>query len=293
MKIPSYVLQHNGSSVDFSIKQIHDVVKQFGPLNDVPHRHEYYTVLWSQNESGIHRIDYKEYKMTENDIFFVTPDQVHQVINNNKPEGIVILFTCNFLEKNLIDRNFIINLGLFNEVGDSPPIKIDTAMALRLASVCDEMIKIDKSEQAFKYDSLGAWLKLFLIECNKFAHHAKTSDTQSIQSSKNIARKFKDLLDLHHNQWHKVGQYADMLNISPDYLNATIKTSIGKTAKELIQQRIVLEAKRLGLHTTLSTKEIAYQLGFEDPTHFSRFFKKEENLSFADFRKVIEIEMNK
>ncbi|NJO90517.1 MAG: AraC family transcriptional regulator [Chloroflexia bacterium] len=76
--------------------------------------------------------------------------------------------------------------------------------------------------------------------------------------------------------------------MSPDYLNSVIKSGVGKTAKELIQQRIILESKRYGLHTQLTTKEIAYKLGFEDPSHFSRFFKTSEGISFAQFRLDVE-----
>ena len=67
-----------------------------------------------------------------------------------------------------------------------------------------------------------------------------------------------------------------------------MKSTIGKTAKEFIIQRIMLEAKRLGLHTNMSTKEIAYSLGYDDPSHFSKLFKKTESLAFSEFRLSLE-----
>jgi AraC family transcriptional regulator, transcriptional activator of pobA len=231
--------------------------------------------------------------MQANDIFFVNPNQVHQILHNSNPKGIVILFACSFLDKNYIDINFISNLGLFSEICDNCPIRIDDKSAETLKQISENMMSNFNTNEPFRFDSIGAYLKLFLIECNKFALHAKTENTQAIQSSKSILIKFKDLLEKHFVEWHKVNEYAYQLNITPDYLNATIKSGIGKTAKELIQQRIVLESKRLGLHTELSTKEIAYQLGFEDPSHFSKFFKNEENQSFADFRTSLEKEFIK
>jgi len=95
------------------------------------------------------------------------------------------------------------------------------------------------------------------------------------------------LLEKNYSQWHQVNTYAMQLNITPDYLNNVIKSSIGKTAKELIVQRIIMEAKRLGLHTVLSLKEIAFALGFEDPSHFSKFYKNETGQPFSDFRATI------
>ncbi|MDF1551365.1 MAG: helix-turn-helix transcriptional regulator, partial [Bacteroidales bacterium] len=291
--IPSYELMHNGETVDFAIRSVEEVIAIFGSQTDVPHRHNYYTVLWSQNESGKHIIDYREYQMHANDVFFVNPGQVHQVLHNNNPEGVVILFTCEFLEKNYININFITNLGLFADISETPPIRINEKSALLLKDITDSMMQAMYTDEIFKFDTIGAFLKLFLIECNKFAPSLVSDNTQTIQSAKSIMRRFKDMLEKNFLSMRKVSEYAEQLNISPDYLNNVIKSGIGKTAKELIQQRIILEAKRFGLHTQLSTKEIAYQLGFEDPSHFSRFFKNTEGISFADFRNELEKELLK
>jgi len=293
IQIPSYGLKHNGETVDFAIRSVKDVIAIFGQQTDIPHRHDYYTVLWSLNESGKHIIDYREYEMHANDVFFVRPGQVHQVKHSKNPDGIVILFTCDFMEKNYININFITNLGLFSDIAESPPIRIDEKSATRLNNLTSLMMEAFKTDEEFRFDSIGAYLKLFLIECNKFAPSLKSDNTQTIQSAKSILRRFKDLLEKDFATLHKVGEYAEQLSISPDYLNSVIKSGIGKTAKELIQQRIILESKRYGLHTQLSTKEIAYKLGFDDPSHFSRFFKNNESISFAEFRSILEKELMK
>lgn len=286
--IPSYKLKHSGENVDFAIRTVEQVVKIFGNQTDIPHRHNYYTVLWSQNNSGKHIIDYKEYEMLTNDIFFVTPGQVHQVLHKNAPRGIVILFTCQFMEKNYINHNFINNLNLFSEIEDSPPIRIDQKSGKKLQLITNQMIETFNEDGEYRFDTIGAYLKLFLIECNKFAPGLKSDNTQTIQSSKSIIRKFKEILEQNFFITHKVIDYAEKLNITPDYLNSVIKSSIGKTAKELIQQRILLEAKRYGLHSNLSTKEISYELGYDEPSNFSRFFKKHEGISFVEFKKALE-----
>jgi AraC family transcriptional activator of pobA len=100
-------------------------------------------------------------------------------------------------------------------------------------------------------------------------------------------QQIRELLDKHYHDWHKVAEYASALNITADHLNNVLKINLGKSAKEMIFQRIVLEAKRLGLHTELTSKEIAYRLGFDDPAHFSKFFKNENGESFSDFRSAL------
>lgn len=292
-RIPTYELKHENEEVAFAIRSTKEVIAIFGLDTDKPHRHEYYTVLWSHNDGGKHIVDYKEFDIRPNDIFFVSPGQVHQVKHIPGADGTVILFTCDFLDQNSIGESFIENLNLFSEIASTEPISVSEASALKMNNLVQQMREALLSTDPFKNDMIGAFLKLFLIECNKFAHEPLTENTQAIQSGKVILKKFKNLLETHFAEWKKVSEYADELNLSADYLNNVIKSTIGRTAKEIIQQRIVLEAKRLGLHTNLSNKEIAYRIGFEDPSHFSKFFKNCEGSSFTDFRNALNEELNR
>lgn len=291
--IPVYELRHENEEVAFAIRSTRDVIAMFGAHTDKPHRHNYYTVLWSHNFGGKHIVDYREFAIRPNDVFFVSPGQVHQVIHNDKPDGTVILFTCEFLDMNAISEGFISNLNLFSEISSTPPITVDKQAAGVMQKLVADMRNAFLQDDPFKNDLIGACLKLFLITCNKFAHVPTSENTQKLQSGKMILRNFKDMLEKRFTEWKKVGEYASALSLSADYLNSVVRESVGKTAKELIQQRVVLEAKRLGLHTDLSTKEIAYRIGFDDPSHFSRFFKKQEGNSFSEFRERLDEELNR
>lgn len=285
---PAYQLRHEEQEVDFAIRSVEEVIELFGNHADTPHSHHYYTVLWSQNYSGRHIIDYKEYEMRPNDIFFVSPGQVHQVDHSENPKGMVILFSCDFLEKNYISDTFISNLNLFSDIGSTPPIQISHDSAHQLQELVYKIRELLPKEDPFKFDKIGAYLKLFLIECRPYSHPPKTEHSdQFLQAGGQLIKNFKTLLDTQFRSWHKVADYAKALKVSSDYLNNVIKSSMNKTAKELIQQRLILEAKRLGLHTELSSKEIAFQIGFQESSHFSRFFKKEENISFTEFRQSL------
>ncbi|NJO90516.1 MAG: hypothetical protein HC831_17320 [Chloroflexia bacterium] len=99
------------------------------------------------------------------------------------------------MEKNYINVNFINNLGLFADIEESPPIRINDKSADRLKSLITLMREAFFTEEEFRFDSIGAYLKLFLIECNKFAPGLDSDNTQTIQSAKSILRRFKDLLD--------------------------------------------------------------------------------------------------
>jgi AraC-like DNA-binding protein len=251
---------------------------------DDPHRHNYYTVIWPFTASGRHIIDFREYPIVPDHIFFVSPEQVHQVIVEGHPSGVVIQFTCTFLEKYGIREEFISNLRLFRNSDETPPIPLTDIMKPRLKMFSDNMLQAFQIAGNMQFDTIGAWLKLFLIECNSHCSLQPDPNPQNAEVGRTIVRGFKEAVEKHFHQWHQVKEYADMLNVTPNYLNEVIKIAIGQSAKDFIQTRIVLEAKRKSLFTLLSNKEIGFSLGFEDPAHFSKFFKSYTGQSLQEFR---------
>ena len=131
--------------------------------------------------------------------------------------------------------------------------------------------------------SIGAFLKLLLIECNNICSInpiATAVDTSGTQ----VIRNFRNEVERYYKKEHSTSFYAKQLHITADHLNRTVKAKIGKTAKEYIQSRIITEAKRLLYFTELSTKEIGYELGFNEPANFSAFFKNQTQISPSNFK---------
>jgi AraC family transcriptional activator of pobA len=287
--IYSLDLKHNNSPALFVIKTMEEVDKALGGIIDEPHKHNYYTVIWSYTATGKHIIDFKEYPIEPQHLFFVSPEQVHQVISDSNPTGIVILFTPEFLQKNSIREDFITNLKLFRDSDETPPLPINKTMQARLKVFADEMLQAFQSDNDMRFETLGAYLKLFLIECNGHCSLFPDSNTQSIEVGRSLVQRFKTLVDENYKNWHQVQDYANALNVSPNYLNEVIKSSINKSTKDYIQNRIILEAKRMALFTNKSIKEIGYDMGFDDPSHFSKFFKTYTNLTFAEFKETLKL----
>lgn len=287
--IPTQQLKHEEEEVFFAFRTMEENHLKAKGEKPLPHRHDFYTVLLVKNACGSHFIDYEEFKMKPQTIFFVAPGQVHQVVvNSNDPSGDILMFSDEFLSRNFISAEFISNLSVFACGINTPPIDLPTDSFHKICTLSNEISKAFISNSPFKFDEIAAYLILILIECNQYAAQSHDQNPQNIQSGRQIIKEFRQLLELNIERWHKVHEYADEMNISADYLNNVVKSNIGKTAKELINSRIVLEAKRLGLHTDLTTKEIAYQLGYDDPSHFSKFFKKETQQAFTNFRAGIE-----
>ena len=287
--IPTQELFHQNEKVFFACRTMEANHERTGGKPDVPHRHDFYTIIFVKEAVGKHFIDYVEFPLTGGMVFLLSPGQVHQIVSQGIPHGDIIMFSDEFLSLNFVSPEFISNLGLFSCGTSIPPLTINSEGMERLSLFSGEIKKAFESDQAFRFDVIASYLKLFLIECNRFAISSSNDNPQLMESGRSLIRLFKELLEKNFARWHTVKAYANQLNITPDYLNNVLKTNIGKNAKELIVNRIVLEAKRLGLHTSYTSKEIAFMLGFDDPLHFSKFFKKESGQSFSDFRSSLHI----
>ena len=261
-------------SISFDLKRMEAIFDKMGGKVDEPHRHAYFTIIFIEKADGVHIIDFNEFELSSNQVYFISPGQVHQLKEKSKSKGWVLSFSPSFLFQNGIEERFIEDVHLFQDYGYSPPLNLNKKEFEKAGKLLAEIRNELDSNNKFKYHAVGALLKLLLIEFNNNCDLNKEENTQKAQAAVQLLKSFKQLLSNNYKKWHKVNQYAEALNISADYLNASVKELSGIGAKELIQSQIVLQAKRLLLFSTLSNKEIAYELGFSEPSNFSQFFKK-------------------
>lgn len=271
-------------NVSFWISKLEDIYIKRNGQADEPHRHNYFTVLVVNKAKGLHKIDFNTYDLSHQQIFFVAPGQVHQVIEAEKSFGYVMTFSNQFLIENAIPISFIDSLNLFQNYGQSPPLLPGKEQFAKIEDFAKSIFNLFNSTATMKCLSIGAFLKLLLIECNNIcAINPIESDVDT--TGDNLIRTFKKAVDLNYKKEHSTTFYANGLHITPDHLNRTVKAKTGKTAKEYIQSRIITEAKRLLYFSDLSNKEIAYELGFNEPANFSAFFKKQTHVSPLSFKK--------
>ncbi len=268
----------------FAVAKMEAIYQKRNGLPDEPHRHDYFTILLVRKAKGIHKIDFNSYVLDNFQLYFVSPGQVHQVLEEEMSIGYVMTFSSQFLMENNIPISFIESLNLFNDYGETPPLLPDQNSFRKVTHFVTEIFTIFHSKAAMKYLSIGAYLKLVLIECNAICEVNPMPSISDI-SENTIISKFKHLVNDNFTAEHSTSFYAGLLYITPDHLNRVIKQGIGKTAKEYIQSRILIEAKRLLYFTQFSNKEIAYQLGFSEPANFSAYFKKLTGFSPLHFKK--------
>jgi YesN/AraC family two-component response regulator len=253
----------------------------------IPHRHHYYTIIWAtKTVKGKHLIDFSQYPIKKDTIFFILPGQIHQLSAENRPAGYVITFGSEFLNRAKIEKSFIDNLKVFNSFLYNEPLPISNEKALKLKDFILGISENINNHSQFRHEILGSYLKLFLMECTSVCDAEIEIDENK---SKMILDEFKKMVEKHFRKIHRVQYYADQLVISPGHLNRTIKDQLGITAKNYIKERIVLETKRLLLFSGLSLKEIGFELGFGDPHHFSKFIKSSTGFSATQFIKKYKV----
>ncbi|MBL7874446.1 MAG: helix-turn-helix domain-containing protein [Cyclobacteriaceae bacterium] len=262
---------------DFDFFRFEYFAKDIDHLRE-PHRHHFYTFILITGGSGSHEIDFERYELKPNRLFLIAPDQVHAWNDLNRVEGFVVLFNDSFIAlakgRKLMSAwpLFRTNLPSYKDLSNEEQNGWVEELEL--------MEKEIDNPDAFSRDSLFYSIGKLLIRTSRLYQN----QTLIKDENKDFLFSFQELIEKHFNELRAPKEYAALLNITPNHLNSLSKKKSGKTAGELIRQRVLLEAKRLLAHTDLSVAEIAYKLNFEDNSYFGRYFKKYTGLTPETFR---------
>lgn len=228
------------------------------------HSHNYYILSFLYEGSVAHLSDFEQEKVSAPAILMLDIDQVHTHPAMSDCNIVSIAFSTNFISDQ--QQKFLQKVSI---IFSRPSISISSEELNQL----DEIIKIMARESAKKikdYELIKALLNVLIVHCHNLSETYPISDKHNNQ----IYNGFKVLLQENFRKEHHVKFYADLLHISTRVLTQCVKSSTFKTPKQLIDQHLLLEAKRLLYWSNVSVKEVAWQLGFETDSYFNRFFKK-------------------
>ncbi len=275
---------HSANLQEFEIKRMEEIYRKAHGEPDSPHRHEYYSIIFIERGKGLHLVDFTEYAIEDLTLFFIQPGQMHQLVLEEEPVGWVITFTEEFLIANSIPGKLVEDIYLFNDYGESPPLPVTPVDLPVYQNLINQMIYFSGTLESYTLEAVGSLVKLFLIQSNNRCNLNKSNNPQLIETSNHILRSFKRILNQRYATTHMVSDFAEEMAVTSDYLNKTVKNLTGKSAKEHIQSKLIIEAKRSLLFSTISNKELAFELGFEEPAHFNNFFKKITGQTPSEFR---------
>lgn len=251
-----------------------------------PHRTNFYHIFLFGNCQPTHFVDFEPIKVEPYSLLFIDKDRVHQFDQLLNYQGQLLVFTEDFFYTAEHDSKFLRSSILFNDITYKPIIKISKSEFEKYSNICNSIteelsLPDDNSKPILLKNLLHNFLLLAEREKRKhgFTELKKGADLD-------YTLLFRDLLESNYAKLKTVSDYAQLIFISEKRLGQATSKILGKSPKEIIIDRILLETKRLLVHTNLSIKEIGQELGFDDPAYFVRYFKKSTNTTPAEFREM-------
>lgn len=275
----------------FAVHNLNEYVNAHKGKTTIPHIHSYYQIIWFKRGLGCHFVDFKEYEVIDNAMFFIDKNQVHYFDDNTDYHGVLIHFNESFIVQKDSEIDFFLKYNLFNSPYQQPSCCVNFDNNKILDEYVALMMKEILNNQEFgKEELLKTYLKAFLIQVQRRKNMLEDqSDIKSVLANDKRVQlmRFVNLIDKNYNKGLSIAEYGKLMNISPRTLSDLVSFSLNKTPSQMIQERIIIEAQRLLLHSDLNVNQIGYRLGFDDPSYFVRYFKKHALASPAEFRKSI------
>jgi len=258
------------------------IIDVLGVLNKYdftePHRHDYFEFFYFKKGGGTHSIDFIEFPIKSNSIHIVAPGQVHQVNRALDSEGLVALFELGDLNAAAAIENFLFEHCCLDAEELNPTFKLDDAGQTGYFARAENILRYFGSGEELDKLLLANEIQALCLECMKLKkEQAGTGNSRYFE--------FRKLLKQHYKELKKVKDYSELLKITEKALNDLVKKQTGQTASHIIYGQVIMEARRL-LKVGTSIKETAFALNFDDPAHFSKFFKSQTGQSPSEFVKI-------
>lgn len=243
-----------------------------------------FAVCWIKNEVEGIEIDHVLYKNVSNSIFFLDP-KYHWTIfkeDGSTSAGYVLYLAREILNNPILSNLHINKVRLFNS-GEIPLFKLSPGIEKRTQAILEMIDELLGSHLNHKEDAILSLLNTFFVYCDGQCNIKSIVSNNNSRS--NVVYEFKKLVDNHIHKYHEVAHYADLLNLSPKYLNECVKEVLGVSSKSIIIEQLLMQARHALKFSNKSIKEISFELGFSSPDYFSYFFKAHTTTTPSMLRK--------
>ena len=247
---------------------------------DHMHRHNFYELVWIRDGSCTFFSDFEYYSVEEGTLLFISPGQLHDYVIDGDPCRLYIFgFQPTLLPA---VAHHMLNVLPFDDTRRNPTLVIPPErkpIFVQLYAAAHGRF----DEQKPGWDTIiTSYLQTILTEA-AYLMPQEIID-QATKASVQLTREFQHELELNYIQLRQVQDYADKLGVTSNYLVKTVRETTSMTPKQMLQNRLVLEAKRLLVHTPYSVSQIGDLLEFPSNTTFSRWFRKTTAQSPSEFR---------
>lgn len=268
---------------DLLAERFGDYLQRHSKSLHLPHRHSFYHLVLFTDGAGEHTVDFDRFPVKPFQIYFMIPEQVHSWHFTKEPDGYIINFSDILFRSFLLNSNYLERFPFFNGVSEDSVCILPEAVHGKVVEIFEEILLQTGMPGKTDLDMVRVLLlQLFLI----VEKTCRAGGKKAVPEQKQLLLKnFRSLIDQYYRSLKLPKEYADLLYVTPNHLNALCQDLLDKTAGELIRNRVLLEAKRLLTNASMTVAEIGYDLNFSDNSYFTRFFKKYEGVTPEDFRK--------
>ncbi|WP_134089986.1 AraC family transcriptional regulator [Olivibacter sp. XZL3] len=257
--------------------------KDYQNLSASLHRHDHYELIWAFGGEGQHFINFKPYPLQQNRVYFLQIGQVHQFPEFERSGWIFLI------SEELMHSFFSLHpqeegKGLFDTFGAQPFVDMDTD-ALHFINHIKELLLQELNQQAPNKNILFHLTVSLLLRLNAKQASEKEAITL-LNPERRVLFDLRKLIQQHYREAHNVIFYLNKLGVPAKTLNRICRKTTGKTVHELLEDKLLTEAKMALLSTTCSVKEIAFDLGFNDSAYFGRFFRRATSLTPLKYREL-------
>ena len=260
--IKTYAISKNtASGLELELQYMPDFFNTNGKGPMLPHVHKFYQIIWFKRGHGTHYVDFTAYPVSDNTLFFIAPNQVHTFDGSNDYEGVIIQFNANFLADEQSSESIFLKYNVFSAYDAQPYYKVSNEEAERLDALVRDMQRELPLVGAFAHsDYVQSLVHLFLIRMQRSGERKEHLPLYVTSVAHCTFVRFRQLIEQHFHMVHAVSEYANMLNISSRTLTKYVGQCSCQSPLQMINERIVLEAKRMLQHSPMSIKEIAHAL---------------------------------
>ncbi len=267
---------------NFQVHRLENIIREFEGIVP-PHRFSHFYISFIKKGCGDKTVGHFTFPIQPNMLFIVPK----RAINGSKYwpincAGYVLSFNLEFFLQNAFPRHHIINKKILKS-SIKPFMILSDEQKSKIEIIYEELLKEDQEHLKGKNAMIALKVLELLVQCDRFFTDVEIQQNEHVYDD--VVESFTDLIQKNFTKERSVLFYANALHVHPNHLNFLVKKHTGLTAKGTIINHILLESKFLLSSSSLSIKEIAFKLGFDDPNYFSSLFRKNVKVSPESYRR--------
>ncbi len=281
---PEVSFSYDASQSELDIIDLADLQRRsvdLSPPPDTPHRLKFNMLVFIFRGEGHHLVDFEKVRFTSASVIFLNKGQVQAFDFSSKLRGRAVLFTDSFIDSLESHMRLPFHLSVTAPGEFAPQLTLTSALKKSMESLLNEL-HLEKCRSDPDNAITQALFTAVLVMLMRARESLTSKSLRKSDAQKLLA--FHALIEKHYPYNKDANFYSDLLNMTYKTLNQLCKKTSGKTAKYLIDQHVILEAKRRLAIDRNDITTVSFQLGFDEPTNFTKFFKRHTGITPKQFQ---------